>query len=191
MADDTLIAKALEQIAIHDAESLRLKRWVNDADIMLGASPRFGDLQAAVPGVVAKASAKKWGPGAFFNKPFSTAVRMILIARHEAAGNEPAPATVDEIHDALAEGSFGFETNGADAQKNSIRISLGKNSAAFVRLPNTDLFGLVEWYGKKPGKPGRTKFVVTDDDDDDGDGADNSSENADAAGPDNSGQAAA
>lgn len=36
-----------------------------------------------------------------------------------------------------------------------MRISLGKNSAAFVRLPNTDLFGLIEWYGKKAGKPGR------------------------------------
>lgn len=157
MADDNLLSKALEQIAFHESEALRLKRWVNDADDMLGATPRFGDLAkplAAASGVAVPA-AKKWGPGAFYNKPFSTAVRMILTARYEAIGVDQAPASVDDIHSALMDGSFSFETSGADAQKNSIRISLGKNSATFVRLPNSELFGLPEWYGKKPGKPGR------------------------------------
>lgn len=55
--------------------------------------------------------------------------------------------SVDEIHDALTQGSFAFETSGVENQKNSIRISLGKNSAAFVRLPNSDMFGLCDWYG--------------------------------------------
>jgi hypothetical protein len=158
MADDTLITKALEQIAFHDSESLRLKRWVNDADTMLGNEPRFGDLAAATHAplpMINKSATKAWAPGAFFNKPFSTAVKMILVGRYEAAGNEPSPASVDEIHTSLTEGSFDFETTGVDAQKNSIRISLGKNSASFVRLPNSELFGLLEWYGKKAGKPGR------------------------------------
>jgi hypothetical protein len=157
MADDALIAKALEQIAFHDAEASRLKRWVNDADIMLGAEPRFPDASIGMAtGIsILKPTSKKWNPGAFFNKPLSTAVKMILVARYEAAGNQPAPASVDEIHEALSDGSFSFETSGADAQKNSIRISLGKNSTAFVRLPNSDLFALPEWFGKRPGKTGR------------------------------------
>jgi hypothetical protein len=157
MADDPLILKALEQIAIHDTESMRLKRWVNDADIMLGNKPRFDDLgvggTASIVGAVP--AAKRWSPGAFYNKPFSTAVRMILAARFDTVGVDNAPSSVDQIHEALTDGSFSFETNGADAQKNSIRISLGKNSTTFVRLPNSELFGLPEWYGKRPGKPGR------------------------------------
>lgn len=72
-------------------------------------------------------------------------------ARFIAAGNKPTPATVDEIHEALTQGTFKFETSTADGQKNSIRISLGKNSTNFVKLPNSDLFGLVEWYGGRPG----------------------------------------
>lgn len=157
MADDPLITKALEQIAFHEAESHRLKRWVNDADVMLGAQPRFADLSGSVASVavVAAGATKKWNPGAFYNKPFSTAVKLILTGRYEAVGVDKAPASVDDIHDALTEGSFGFETSGAEAQKNSIRISLGKNSASFVRLPNSELFGLPEWWGKRAGKPGR------------------------------------
>jgi hypothetical protein len=160
MADD-LIQKALEQIAFHDAESARLKRWVNDADSMLGKEPRFGNIAAesATGSGANKPGAKKWNPGEFFNKPFAGAVKMILTDRWEAAGKNPAPASVDEIHEALSQGSFAFETAGLEAQKNSIRISLGKNSVTFVKLPNTDLFGLVEWYGKRPGKPGRKSAV--------------------------------
>jgi len=157
MADDPLTVKALEKIAAYEAEVTRLKIFVNEADKLNGLEPRFGDLSTATavgPIAAARGGQKRWQAGEFFNKPLSTVVRQILLARAETAGG-PAPASVDDIHDALTQGTFNFETSGVEAQKNSIRISLGKNSAAFVRLPNTDLFGLVEWYGKKPGKPGR------------------------------------
>jgi hypothetical protein len=159
MADDTLILKALETIAFHDSESLRLRAWVNDADKMMGNEPRFGDIAAGSPFVSAAPGSrtpKRWQPGALLGKQFATAVRMVLLARFEAA-NEPSPASVDDIHEALSQGTYDFGTSGADAQKQSIRISLGKNTAAFVRLPNTDLFGLVEWYPglKKAGKARR------------------------------------
>lgn len=156
-AENPLIKKVLDKIDAQMAEIIRLKMWVNDADVLEGREPRFSDVTAAVvagPGMAAGAApqGKKWQPGDFFNKPFSAAVRNILLARAGAGGN-PNPASVDEIHDALVQGSFNFGTSGAENQKNSIRISLGKNSAAFVRLPNTDLFGLVEWYGRpKKGK---------------------------------------
>jgi len=170
MADNTedpLIAKALVQIEEHTKALRRLRAFVNDADRLNGNPPRFANDEAdpALVGVLAdamlttyagaqRAKQKKWAPGAFFNKSFTAAVRQVLAGRYEASG-EPSPASVDEIHDALTQGSFDFEATGAESQKNAIRISLGKNSLTFVKLPNTDLFGLVEWYGPKPRKPGR------------------------------------
>jgi hypothetical protein len=157
MADDALVQKALDEIAKHESAATRLKRWVNEADQMMGMEPRFPDAaEWGPPWAAASATnqrnsggttGKKYGTGAFFNKAFASAVRVILTDRFEAAGQTPSPATVDEIHDALLQGSFAFETSGPDAQKNSIRISLGKNSVTFVKLPNSEHFGLVEWYG--------------------------------------------
>ncbi|HEY1709246.1 MAG TPA: hypothetical protein VGG10_13335 [Rhizomicrobium sp.] len=163
MADDTLTTRALEKIAFHEAEALRLKTFVNEADKLNDQPPRFGDLSLSSAltntATSVRSTVKRWMAGDFFNKPFSAAVRSVLVGRFEAT-NTPSPASVDEIHDALTQGSFDFGTSGADAQKNSIRISLGKNSAVFVRLPNTDLFGLVEWYGVK--KPSKSRKVSTD-----------------------------
>ena len=156
MADDPF-QNALDQIASLDAASNRLKRWVNDGDILAGREARFkdvGDGATFVMEGVTKPKGRQFSPGQFFNKPFAGAVKLILLGRYEAAGNAPSPASVDEIHESMMQGSFNFETAGADNQKNSIRISLGKNSTTFVRLPNSDLFGLVEWYGKR-SKPGR------------------------------------
>jgi hypothetical protein len=166
MADDALITKALDTIAVHEAAANKLKRWVNDADIMLGNEPRFADLSetairtGGVPNNTGTTT-KKYGPGEFFNKAFASAVKTILTDRYEAAGGSPNPASVDMIHEHLLQGSFNFETNGADQQKNSIKISLGKNSVTFVKLPGSDLFGLVEWYGGKRVKPGRRSSPIT------------------------------
>jgi len=150
MTDD-LVAKALDQIAYHEGEAMRLKAWVNDADRLSGQAPRFDDVTMPTTinmSTVGQSSAKRWQPkpGDYLGKPLATAVKNILVARFEAAGNSPSPATVDEIHDAMTQGSFNFETSGVESQKAGIRISLGKNTVAFVRLPNTDSFGLLEWY---------------------------------------------
>jgi hypothetical protein len=162
MVDDDLLRKALEKIAYHDTESARLKRWVNDGDMIAGNEPRFPDIAVeVVPGATLRASKATYLAGTFFNKPFASAVKTILTDRYEAAGKKPSPAAVDEIFEALAQGSFGFETTGADNQKNSIRISLGKNSVTFVKLPNSDLFGLVEWYGR-PAPRRRARLILDD-----------------------------
>ena len=98
--------------------------------------------------VLNQAPTKRWlpKPGDFLGKALTAAVRTILAARYEAAGNEPAPATVDEIHEAMTQGSFAFEAAAVESQKTGIRISLGKNTPVFVKLPGTDSFGLVDWY---------------------------------------------
>jgi len=131
-----------------------LKLWINGADEMMGNSPRFGDvaganIAAVMPTTTIGNGNRKYGPGVFFNKPLASAVKQIMGDRFEANEKNPAPISVDAIHDYLSEGSFSFETSGIEQQKNSIRISLVKNSVTFVKLPGSDLFGLVEWYGKR------------------------------------------
>jgi hypothetical protein len=161
MADDP-IQTALDRIVELDAESTRLKAWVNEGDRMIGREPRFADVSDAyIPGAAAgtpsRSLGRRWQPGDFFNKPFQAAVRSVLLDRYAHEGlNQPSPASVDEIHESLTQGSFNFGSSNVETQKNSIRISLGKNTATFVRLPNSDLFGLCEWYGKKLGRPRKT-----------------------------------
>lgn len=160
--DDTVIAKALEQIDFHAGEIIRLKLFVNQADKISQREPRFDDIPD-VSGIVAGAgstrhqSARGFNPGTFLGKPFAAAARAVLVARYEAAGKEPSPASVEQIQEALVQGTYDFGTNNSDAQKQSIRISLGKNSLVFVRLPNTELFGLMDWYPrmKRIGKTRR------------------------------------
>jgi hypothetical protein len=156
---DDLIAKAIAQIAehakqadFHRAESVRLKNWVNDADRLAGNEPRFPDVDLTQPlspinviPALMRSSTKPWAAGDFLGKPFATAAKTILQVRYDAVG-KPAPATVDEIHDALLQGAYDFGPGNADQQKRGISIALGKNTAVFVRLPNSDLFGLLEWY---------------------------------------------
>jgi len=162
MADD-ILTKALAKVDDAAAQLAKAQSFVNQLDEFEGRPPRFPDVGTigAINAVASQRSnaQQKWQPGDFFGKSFSGACRMVLLARHETLKG-PLPASVDEIHDALSAGSFKFEGNGAEAQKNSIRISLGKNSQTFVRLPGTDLFGLVEWYpgmgGKKSGRKSAT-----------------------------------
>ncbi len=156
MADDPVVAKALEKIAFHISEAARLKRWVNGYDEMSGVEPRFGDVESGGDvNASARRTAKQFQPGDFLGKPFATAVRTIMEARAEASGGSPSPASVEDIQEALIQGAYDFGTTNPESQKQSIRISLGKNTVTFVRIPSTDLFGLLEWYPglRKAGKP--------------------------------------
>jgi hypothetical protein len=155
MADDPVVAKALEKIAFHESEAARFKRWVNSYDEMAGVEPRFGEISAEGSAAPTRRVSKQFQPGDFLGKPFATAVRTIMESRAEAVGGSPSPASVEDIQEALVQGAFDFGTANSDSQKQSIRISLGKNTVTFVRIPNTDLFGLLEWYPglRKAGKP--------------------------------------
>lgn len=167
--EDALVAKAMKAIEQHEGEIVQLKVFVNQADKISGREPRFRDISEiavmmAGSGGMRAPSAKKFGPGSFLGKAFAAAARMVLTARSEANGNEPSPASVDEIQEALLQGSFDFGTNSSESQKQSIKISLGKNSSAFVKLPNTELFGLAEWYPglKKAARPRRNASTGPD-----------------------------
>jgi hypothetical protein len=165
MADDP-VSSALERIEQHDAqmafhakESARWKTVVNALDELAQREPRFADVHEVSPASPATGGAgprfapRGWAAGEFLGMPFATAAKTVLQARFEAGG-KPSPAAVDDIREALLQGTYNFGTTNIEAQKQSIRISLGKNSGVFVKLPNTDLFGLLEWYPglRKPMK---------------------------------------
>lgn len=152
------IAKAVEKIAYHETEATRhlseVSRWkqfVNQHDELADRDPRYIDVGAstivsavgaAAPG---SSAGKSWAAGEFLGKPFATVAKSILQARFDAVG-KPNPASVDEIHASMVQGTYDFGAGNVDSQKQGIRIALGKNTVAFVKLPNTDLFGMIEWY---------------------------------------------
>lgn len=147
-SEHPIIAKAVSEIDALSARIAKLKGFVNQACELAGLPPHYADTgpDSDALALTAVGRAAKWRPDEFFNKPFTGAVRRILEARKEATGRNE-PARVEEIHEALLSGGYSFESTNADAQKHSIRTSLGKNTLTFVRLPNSDLFGLTDWYG--------------------------------------------
>ena len=84
----------------------------------------------------------------YYSKKASTAVRMVLEAR-KARG--AGPATSAEIYDALLAGGYKFDAKNEANAKNSLRVTLSKNSSIFHRLPNKKV-GLTKWYNIKPTK---------------------------------------
>src|SRR5580700_10087658 len=70
--------------------------------------------------------------------------------------------TINEIHAALVEGGFGFETKNEDNAKRGLRISITKNTSLFHKLPNGK-FGLLEWYpNAKQPKAGKATSGADD-----------------------------
>ena len=173
------IASALERIeqheaqaAFHNGEATRWKTVVNALDELEQRAPRFTDFTPLNSAVTNAGQAPRiqttraWAVGEFLGMPFATAAKAILQARFDA-GSKPSPASVDDIREALLQGTYNFGTTNVEAQKQSIRISLGKNSALFVKLPNTDLFGLLEWYPGLRKPTAKTRALKTSDEKDD------------------------
>jgi len=95
----------------------------------------------------------------FYGQPLASSIRTILELRK--ALNQ-GPATINEIHAALVEGGFGFETKNEDNAKRGLRISITKNTSLFHKLPNGK-FGLLEWYpNAKQPKAGKATSGADD-----------------------------
>ncbi|MCA3256347.1 MAG: hypothetical protein INF91_12110 [Alphaproteobacteria bacterium] len=137
--------KALAKVAAAEAEVVKYKQFVNMICELDGREPMFSVEELRVGGAQqGGGSGLRFAPDAFFGKPFATAVREILTARKSAG--VVAPASVDDIYDALKAGGFGFPSNDPEKQKMGLAVSLGKNTVTFRKLPN-GLYGLAEWYG--------------------------------------------
>ncbi len=114
------------------AEANKTKNAINVLYESIGEKPPYSDMandsesQTAIK------------PDAYYKKPFATAVRKFLELKGE-------PQSVAQIVLGLKAGGFDFKK--AKDHERAVSISLGKNTAAFVQMPHSDTFGLVEWYG--------------------------------------------
>ncbi|MGD0769824.1 MAG: hypothetical protein ABSB42_16695 [Tepidisphaeraceae bacterium] len=84
----------------------------------------------------------------FFNKPLNTCLKSVL-TRLKAIGR--TPATAEQIYDLLLLGGYDKFPPKKDDAMNGLRISLGKSTHTFVKLPN-GAYGLCEWYDMKKPK---------------------------------------
>jgi hypothetical protein len=74
----------------------------------------------------------------------------MILKMREASGL--GPASVREIYEALSLGGYQFGTDKKESAIRGLRISLGKSTKAFHKLPNGS-FGLMEWYPEiKPSR---------------------------------------
>ncbi len=122
---------------------LRTKQLINLLCERAGVPPLYPEAERAEV-----ASPALMRGDEYFNKPLNTSVRKWLTRRHAA---KLGPATAEEIyHGLLAGGYDNFPANKEDALT-GLRISLGKSSHTFVRLPNGS-YGLAEWYDIKRSK---------------------------------------
>lgn len=144
-------------IAAKEEEILPLRITLNQLCKLAGVPEAYpGASSGATGSTKAGSSVITWRSDQFFNRPLATCVTEYFEAREKASLGRPA--TIDEIYDALRQGGYKFEgTTGNDANtKRGIKISLTKNTAQFVKLPD-DSFSLKKWYGTKPARKSGAK----------------------------------
>lgn len=131
------------KIAAKEEEANKLKKLVNELSGEAGLPIPFPNVSDSSQSISSIRSDQ------FYGQALSSAVRNYLEMRR--AANRGA-ATISEIHQALKAGGFKSETKDDDNAKNTLRISMRKNSSIFHRLPNGE-YGLLAWYpSAKPEK---------------------------------------
>ena len=131
------VADLAEDVRLKESEVSSLKKLINQLCDKAGMDHLYSGAEAES---ASKSSVLR--SDQFYGQPLATAVRAILEMR-KAAGK--GAATVNEIHAALKEGGFNFNTKDDDNAKRNLRISLTKNATTFHRLPQGE-WGMLEWY---------------------------------------------
>ncbi|MDD5585388.1 MAG: hypothetical protein PHY92_00335 [Alphaproteobacteria bacterium] len=147
------LEEAEAEIASLSSRLTVLKNYVNGVYVLNGEQAPYaeGDGASVAPTPLFRPKHKQ-APDEFLGKPFAFSAKSVL-ERRRAGNQKEGPMSADEIYEALKAGGYGFDSrNSIDAQKNGVKIALGKNSQTFTRVPNSDLFGLVEWYGVRGKK---------------------------------------
>jgi len=139
------IADIESKISEHEREIIKYRSTVNSLCVMAGMEPKY-DISAEPLAGVASRGTLNVKPDQYYGKPLSTAVREVLNMLRAA---ERAPASVETIYDYLCEGGYHFDAKSRDAGIQSLSISIGKNSALFVKLKN-GLIGVTDWYESTP-----------------------------------------
>lgn len=137
---------------------LEAKRLINQLCQFAGIPPMYSAAELRVETDVGHRS------DAYYNKPLNTAIKDFL-ARRKSVGMA-GPATAEEIREGLIAGGYDSFPKDRDEATTGLRISLGKSSHTFVKLPNGS-YGLAEWYGEVPkrapkAKPDETKAPSAD-----------------------------
>jgi hypothetical protein len=139
---DQTIGTLRNKIAEHERAVLKIKTTINQLLELDGRPAMYADAELAPVSMNIRKDA-------FFGQPLATCVRLVLEAR--AAMNQGA-ATTDEIYNSLVAGDYDFEEKAEPLAKRNMAISLGKNTATFVRTPS-GAWGLKEWYPSLKPKP--------------------------------------
>ena len=158
---DQSIAALQKTLREHEAKVIETKKLINSLAEVAGREPIYLDVD-----VQAQASIENIRPDTFYGQPLNTSIRRVLEMRNAA---DLGPASVRDIYDLLTRG--GFEFPRAKTAKNamdSLRISLGKSSHTFHKLPNGE-YGLLEWYPnvRAPKKRGTSDAESADVQDED------------------------
>jgi hypothetical protein len=148
---DALTAKIEQEEQTFLRSLIRRKILVNELCAEAGVPARFPDvnvganLDTSLDPVRLTASATV-SPGVksdeFFGKSLSGSIKRVLELR-KGAGQ--GPATVEEIYRVLMQGGYSFPSRSPEPNIQGLTVSIGKNSAMFVKLPNGQI-GLKEWY---------------------------------------------
>jgi hypothetical protein len=139
------IEEIKKRIAEKESEISPLRITLNELCKLAGLPEEFPGLAASGISGKATKTSLTWKPDQFYGRPLATCVAEYFEAR-DKMGLE-RPAMVDQVYEALLQGGFKFEgSTGSEANtKRAIKISLTKNTAQFVKLPD-DSFSLKKWY---------------------------------------------
>ena len=137
VADFQSMIEKMERETNHVKNSVNMLCRVYGVEPMYEVSETNGE-----SGTKAKSIELKLRPDEFFGKPLATAVREVLNSRKASA---LGPIDPRELFEVLQKGGFAFDQRDDSIAFRVMQISISKNTAAFVRLPNEQI-GLVEWY---------------------------------------------
>jgi hypothetical protein len=129
---DLLVGK----IHAKEEEANKLKKLVNELSVEAGMDVPYSDIHESADGTTNIRS------DLFYGQVLVTATRKYLEMRK---ASKKGAASIAEIYNALKRGGYKFDTKDEENAKNTVRVSLRKNSSIFHKLPNGE-YGLLAWY---------------------------------------------
>lgn len=136
-AYEVVVADLQVEVRNKEEEIAGLKRMVNQICGQQGMAPIYANTEVQADQGLASIQ-----PDTFYGQALNTSLRRILEMRKAA---NLGPATVREFYEALVDGGYQFNTADSANASRGLRISLGKSTHTFHKLPNGS-FGLLEWY---------------------------------------------
>lgn len=136
------IAELVREIT---AEELVTNAKKNTVNVLCGVEGRAPIYRLDEPAKAPESSSPlSFRSDAFYGEPLASSAKKVLEAS-KAGGGGALP--LDALYEALKAGGFAFDAKSDATARRSLAISLSKNTAAFVRLPNGN-YGLKQWYGR-------------------------------------------